>query len=175
MASWNGKVVHPQMQFHRIANLDPGLHERPSWGRRPFFGTLPEGECRALVRVLKEFTSTAEGCFFCLWHGYGFLDDRSYRKVAKLKVPAREYLVFCGPLASIVSFYKHFEGRWGRSPNIWWPEDRAWCVSTEIDLLDTFVGGSKACIEQVLAHPDLEAVRITPGSRIDGSGDTINV
>ncbi len=52
-------------------------------------------------------------CYFALWHGYGFLDDRYFKRVAKLKVPRREeYLVFCGPLNSIMSFYKHVGGRW---------------------------------------------------------------
>ena len=143
MASWNGKVVHPQMQFCRIANLDVHLDEKPSWGRRPFYGMLPEGECQVLISVLKGFTSTPERCYFSLWHGYGFLDDRYFKRVAKLKVPRREeYLVFCGPLNSIMSFYKHVGGRWGQSPNIWWPEDRAWCVATEIDSLDTFALGA---------------------------------
>ena len=38
----------------------------------------------------------------------------------------------------------HYKG-WaflGHSPSIWWPEDRAWCVATDIDLFDTYVGGS---------------------------------
>ena len=176
VASWNGKVVHPQMQFCRIANLDVHLHEKLSWGRIPFYGMLPEGECQVLISVLKGFTSTPERCYFSLWHGYGFLDDRYFKRVAKLKVPRREeYLVFCGPLDSIMSFYKHVGGRWGQSPNIWWPEDRAWCVATEIDSLDTYIGGSKACIERVLGHPDLEALPIGLGARVDASGDTINV
>ena len=81
----------------------------------------------------------------------------------------------CGGGDSIMSFYKHVGGRWGQSPNIWWPEDRAWCVATEIDSLDTYIGGSKACIERVLGHPDLEALPIGLGARVDASGDTINV
>jgi hypothetical protein len=38
----------------------------------------------------------------------------------------------------------HRLGRPGRElsgPNPWWPEDRAWCVATEIDLPYTYVGG----------------------------------
>ena len=88
VASWNGKVVHPQMQFCRIANLDVHLDEKPSWGRIPFYGMLPEDECQVLISVLKGFTSTPERCYFSLWHGYGFLDDRYFKKVAKLKVHA---------------------------------------------------------------------------------------
>ncbi len=176
LASWNGKVVHPQMSFSRIANLDPWLNETPSWGQAPFFGTLPLDECRALVSILKGFTATAECCYFCLWHGYGFLDDRYFKRVAKLKIPGgEEYLVFRGPLDSVMSFYTHVDGIWGRSPNIWWPEDRAWCVATDIDSIDTHVGGNKTCIEQALDNPELEALPIALGARIDYLADSVNV
>lgn len=44
-----------------------------------------------------------------------------------------------------------------RSPNLWWPEDRAWVVGTDIDGDDTLVAGSHTMIDAILAHPDLEA------------------
>ena len=34
--------------------------------------------------------STPERFYFSLWHGYGFLDDRYFKRVAKLKVPRGE-------------------------------------------------------------------------------------
>ena len=158
VASWNGKVVHPQMEFYRIANLDPYLRGHPPWWSPPSYGSLSQEECEALVSVLKGFTSTPERCCFCLWEGWGFLGDRLFKRAAKLKSPGdRRHLVFSGPLEGIRSFY---ERTFSQSPNIWWPEDRAWCVATEIDSVDTYVGGSKACIEQIIAHPDLEALPI---------------
>ena len=122
VAAWNEKVVHPQMSFSRIANLDPWLNETPPWGQAPSFGTLLQDKCRILVSVLRRFSVTAECCCFCLWHGYGFLDDHCLRSVTKLKIADREkYLVLRGSLDSVMSSYAHAEGKWGRSPNIWWP------------------------------------------------------
>ena len=173
VASWNGKVVHPQMQFYRIANLE-GFDDIPPWGQPPRPGHLPEEECIALVSTLREFTATPESCYFCVWEGYGGLFSSSYYKgTPRLEVPGREYVVFHGPLDAIRSFYGRWVGGmwWDQSPNIWWPEDRAWCVATEIDFYDTYVDGSRECIEQVLTHPDLEALPID----IDYSlRDTIN-
>ncbi len=37
-----------------------------------------------------------------------------------------------------------------QTPNLWWPEDRAWFVATEIDLAWTYVGGREALIEQLV-------------------------
>ena len=175
VASWNGKVVHPQMEFSPIANLDPLRYDDPSWGDRPEDGVLPEDECRHLLGVLKEFTSTPKRCYFAVWEGYGGFDDRLYRGAAKLDPPhlSRAYYIFRGPLDGVLSFYEWLF--FHQSPNIWWPEDRAWCVATDIDFNNTFVGGSAACIERVLAHPELEALPIAIDARVDAFGDTINV
>ena len=175
VASWNGKVVHPQAAFHRIANLDPMMYEKPSWGRAPFVGTLPEEECGHLVGILREFTTTPKLCYFAVWEGYGGLDARLDRGAAKLESPylGRAYYIFRGPLGGVMSFYE-----WSffhRSPNLWWPEDRAWCVATDIDSLDSYIGGSEACIERILEHPDLEAFPTTVDTLANGIGDSINL
>ena len=173
VASWNGKVVHPQAAFYRIANLDPMMYEKPSWGRAPFMGILPEEECQNLLSVLREFTATPDRCYFGLWNGYAPLDALYQNKVDTLKVPGREeFYLYHGPLDGVLSFYE-----WSlihRSPNIWWPNDKSWFVATEIDSLDSYVGGSKACIKRILEHPDLEAFPTTVDTLANGIGDTIN-
>lgn len=63
---------------------------------------------------------------------------------------------------------------WGYSPNVWWPEDRAWCVATDIDLYDTYVGGSVECVQAVLDHPDLEALPTSLDAKLDLGGGTVN-
>ena len=50
----------------------------------------------------------------------------------------------------------------------------AWCVATDIDLYDTYVGGSVECIEAIMSNPDLEALPTTIDARLDLHGDTIN-
>ena len=49
-----------------------------------------------------------------------------------------------------------------RSPNLWWPDDRAWCVATEVDYSWTYVAGTVSCIEELLNDPTLEAIPTTP-------------
>ena len=63
---------------------------------------------------------------------------------------------------------------WGDTPNIWWPEDRAWYVATDIDLYDTYVGGSEECIEAILSHLELEALPATLDARLGIGADIIN-
>jgi hypothetical protein len=60
-------------------------------------------------------------------------------------------------------------------PQIWWPDDRAWCVATEIDLDSTYVGGSRAFIERLMGEPELEVMPAVLDDRVDLGADTINV
>ena len=62
----------------------------------------------------------------------------------------------------------------GYPPNIWWPEDWAWCVATDINLYDTYVGGSEECIEAVLDYADLEVLPTSLDALVDMGGDTVN-
>ena len=176
-ASWTGRTVHPLMQFPRIAGLseDPHkMYENPPWGSHPRIGSIPERECRTLVEAVSSFTSTPGNCFFCLWEGYGNIDTRLYKASSRVRAPGRDYLLFRGPIDAIMAFITRDGPFWGRSPSIWWPEDRAWCVATDIDLYDTYVGGSEECVEAVLDNLDLEALPTTLDARLDVGGDTIN-
>ena len=133
VASWTGRTVHPQMQFERIANLseDPGdIYQDPPWGSYPQHGSIPENECLTLVDVLRGFTSTPDQCYFCLWEGYGNIDTRLYKASARVKAPGRSYLLFRGPIDAVMAFLVGKDPWWWDSPNIWWPDDRAWCVAT---------------------------------------------
>ena len=42
---------------------------------------------------------------------------------------------------------------------IWWPRDRQWFVTTEIDFAWTFVAGKSELIDRLVTNRDLEAVR----------------
>ena len=178
VASWTGRAVHPLMQFERVAGLseEPGdIYRDPPWGALPQHGSIPERECRALVDVLGGFTSTPEQCFFGLWEGWGNIDERLYKADSRVRAPHRDHLLFRGPLDAVMSFVEErMDPFWGQSPSIWWPQDRAWCITTDVDLFDTFVGGSEECIEAVLRNPDLEALATTLDAGISLDGDTIN-
>jgi len=79
-----------------------------------------------------------------------------------------QYLLFTGPLDDA--------GRWGarpygpgiprniNSPNLMWPGDHAWFVTTNIDSDWTGVGGTTALANDLLAEPRLEVVRTRYGS-----------
>ncbi len=61
-----------------------------------------------------------------------------------------------------------------RSPNLWWPEDHAWAVASEIDFDSTVVGGSRELVQELLTTPGLEAYGVHRGSDLTAGGDTVN-
>jgi len=172
IASWTGRSVHPLMQFHRIANLPafPG-HRFPSWGNVPSEGELPVAEGDRLIAILRSHTATPDRCYLGLWEGYVVPELNAFAGLPRLMLPHRAYFLFLGPVDSVTSLTV---GDFQHAPNLWWPEDRAWCVATDIDLTETYLAASKACIEGVIADPGLEAYAEPLDGRIDVDGDVIN-
>jgi hypothetical protein len=81
----------------------------------------------------------------------------------RVQFPAREYVLLEGPLDAVAEIGErtHFQGRShfeSHSPNLWWPDDRAWCVATEIDHQSTYVGGPEGLVSELLIDARFEAL-----------------
>jgi hypothetical protein len=195
VAAWSGRTVHAEMQFHSIATPLPGRETASHpWSGEPRLGVLSRYQANALIGLLARRTSTPDRCWFCLWEGYGYLTGamavlvaqfrkegdreppfpgrdamRRHRpklKKSRVRLPERDYLLFTGSVAQ-------GEG-WEDGPNLWWPDDRSWCVASEIDFSYTYVGGSSKLIEEILAHPLVEASPATIDQRITADSDEVN-
>jgi hypothetical protein len=200
VASANSRVMHPAAEWgsitgpwkHRHGSGQPGV-----WDEPPSTGELPHVTARRLAELLVEHTNRREHCFFALCEGgvLGLIvlfpdgmSESERRRVetseragvetwealighgASFKLSGREMRLLNGPLAAIEDFYEHFRGR----PSLWWPSDRAWCVGTDIDLMTTYVGGSRACVGALLDDQKLEALAVSVDQRLTWDADTIN-
>jgi hypothetical protein len=195
VAAWSGKTAHPEMQFHAIAapapDPEPRIYE-------PRLGVLSERQAGALVGQLASFTSTPDSCWLCLWDGYGYLHPggssvflvaarppfaRSrvgFRRLQlrwskprtprpegpRVRLPGRDYILFHAPVAKAVG--------WEDGPNLWWPDDHAWCVASEIDFPYTYVGGSQELVDAIVRDPALESLPARDTDGISYSSDTVN-
>lgn len=94
----------------------------------------------------------------------------------RFRIPQRDYFLLEGPLdaAGELGHRPRPDVFFPQSPNIFWPDDRAWCVATEIDLDSTYIGGSEALAQALLGEPRLEARRVQPGDPINAYSDSIN-
>jgi hypothetical protein len=61
-----------------------------------------------------------------------------------------------------------------RSPNLFWPADRAWFVATEVDFDPTLVGGSIALLDDLLRSSVLETTEVEPTAELHSEADTVN-
>jgi len=184
IASANGRIVHPEMQFPGITG-SPGPNYDPQpgvWDEEPELGSMPKEVAIRLAAILTAYTGTPTSCWFAVWNGFGNLNLP--QDAPKFSIPYRDLFLLRGPLeavaespyvgqsadastlicwpddASVEAVTEAPDlGEWCyQSPNLWWPEDRAWCVATEIDFSWTYVGGSAACVRAILADPALEAL-----------------
>jgi hypothetical protein len=157
----------------------------------PLEGALPRRLCGILAPTLAPFTRSPAECWFCLWEGNGAFwsgahsaldvpgdpslaarihradaraQDEYLREMPKVATYARDYFLLRGPLEAMCAF--EIDG-WYDTPNLCWPDDRAWLLETEVDGYSTYVGGSDAAIDAVLAHPELETVEVFPDTRMD--------
>ena len=138
------------------------LAYRGAAGEQAQIGSVPEALIGPLVEHLGRATTTPEHCFFALWEGGDSPVPISLEPT--LELPHRRYHVFAGPVQGAstnlsASLIAH------QSANLWWPADQAWCVANEIDFAWTYVGGTRRCIDALLADPRLEAVETTATAR----------
>lgn len=172
IAEANSRAVHAEMQFGSIAGTwDRRSPRRDLWTMPPREGTLPRELARALVSVLRLHTAVPEQCWFAVWEGWGSLVVP--RDLPKLELPHRRYYFAKGTVEDALSTVNGPEWAY-QSASIWWPEDHAWCVSTEVDFPYTYVGGTEQCIDAVLAHPEIEALRARLSDGITYDSDTLN-
>lgn len=102
----------------------------------------------------------------------------------RLQLPGRDYLLFTGSLRSAQHLGRRTppdsrqgwqqEWLWRQSPNLLWPQDRSWCLATEIDLDSTLVGGPADLVEALIADPGLESYSVPPDGDLSLYGDRIN-
>jgi hypothetical protein len=181
IAAWSGQTVHPLVQFERLMQPAAGHGDSPRpWAAYPPTGNLPGPTLAALCEILGRHTTSPAKCRFCLWEGYGWIqgsptgfwltsDGRGAPMPPafgaeilagpRVRLPERNYMLFEGPLDAASEMGERPAERTfvPQSPNLFWPDDRAWCVASEIDLDSTYVGGSTAMIAELLAEPALEA------------------
>ncbi|MGH8614080.1 MAG: hypothetical protein ACREYF_19145 [Gammaproteobacteria bacterium] len=202
VAAWSGRTVHPLMAFERISAPASGYGVGVApWIVEPYQGTFASDDVIAQADFLANFTDTPQRCFFAVWEGYGYFTPGATvffcscsfsESGAKPTVPVpeprapappaevltaerftgvgRDYVLYAGLLSAVTSFHVN---RW-HPPNIWWPEDRKWCVATDIDLDSTYVGGSEACIDALVNDARFEVLPTTLDAPVYMEADTLN-
>lgn len=132
--------------------------EHGLWHIQPDVGHVPEDVCAALVPELKSFTRTPHRVTSLVWDGFG-VDYLSRRALGAFDLKfERRCFVYESPIDEV---FELVAPRFVISPALWFPADRAWCVSTDIDDTWSYVGGSRALMDRLLGNINLEAAMVS--------------
>jgi hypothetical protein len=171
VAAFNGRTAHPAMEWASITGSWEfrGSDDQPGmWNDAPAEGHLPVSVAERLAAVLAQHTTTPAECWFAVWSGFG----SGGAPEATLLLPPREYVLSRGPVERAAANFADEPAE--QSANLWWPEDRAWFVATDIDLMTTYVGGSAACIADLVSADGLEVAVVPVDQRVTWDADTAN-
>jgi hypothetical protein len=171
-----GYEAHPLMQWETAGEGWPGTE--------PYVGSLESEPLALLGEVLAGHTRG--WCYFALWEGFGWIPGSRGISFSdghrvppafapdvlsgpRLRLPHRDYLLFRGQLADLLHLGWTYPGGTEdlQSPNLMWPADRSWFVSTEIDFDSTLVGGSEELVDEVVSASGLEAWRVDVADSLD--------
>jgi hypothetical protein len=194
VAQWSGRRLASTSLFDDLVLRDDGTE----WeGSGPDEGHLDRPSCAYLADILEAHTSTPRTSWFCVWSGWGDIDERDLKHgvdvTRRLSASGRPYLLYRGAVDMVISLEFRSRARLllgpapagtlarelvnqdfsvpedsFHSPNFWWPEDRAWFLSTEIDAQSTYIAGSEQLIDGLRNDPMVEVVPASPEDPFDG-------
>ncbi len=172
VARATGRVAHRAMQWCAIAPSGDDAMRSIGIAAPPRADTLDSAVSERLVRVLARETTTPKRCYFAVWEGFGALLGE-VRDAPAFDLPHRRDHPLTGAIGawSDVTQFPPFPGV---GPNLVWPEDRAWCVASEIDLDSTYLGATAPCVESLVSDADLEAYLVGSRDVITADGDALN-
>lgn len=165
--SWQNVADQVGMVVNKTSQWEPLAASLPKQVLKlyepPLEGTLDPEIYEALLSILKTHTNTPGVCWYGVWEGYDYLLG-SVKKAPKYSLSGRHYHLLKGALTlSPVSFC---DGPFFQSANIFWPDDRAWCVASEIDFRSTYIAVSEKAIQDLLAHFPGELFRVELNERV---------
>jgi hypothetical protein len=171
VAALYGRSVTAQTRWPELIGVEDEFHYRNDdtpavpgvWDEHPDEGPTPADVARSLIPVLTRHTRTPGHCWYGLWHGYG---RYAWDGVPVFRTPGREEVLLSGSLEDADSPMQDSDEVLMELPDLWWPQDRAWCVGGDVDLVSTYVGGSAECVADLLALPGLEGYEVSETSAV---------
>ncbi len=169
IAALTGQRLHAETQYAELIrwHADSEYQGPPEPWVEPERGSLRRDECAAAAEALARYTTTPGDCWFCVWEGYGSawtILNRLAERSPRVGLEHRTCLLFRGPVTAATAFH---EGPWFQSPTLWWPDDRAWCVASELDIYSTYVAAAPSVVRALINDSALEVIECSPENDVD--------
>ena len=167
IAAGRGVALGARTRFNDLVGWERSTAQPdPPWPwQPPEPGSLTRDECSVLIDVLARYTSTPDRCWFAVWEGYGWTGFPPQGSgPPRVRLEHRDCLLFSGAVRAADAFRS---GPWFQSPTLWWPDDRAWVVASELDIYSTYLAAGAECIAELVADARVEVLACAPEDRID--------
>lgn len=104
----------------------------------------------------------------CVWEGWA--NDAGPPGAEPFRYRGRDYAKYSIALRDIDEFDKE------HGPvSLVWPTDQSWCLYSDIDTIDAFVGGSAEVVEAIKAVRGLETFDAEASQAFDVTSDQMNI
>ena len=166
-------IPHPKWQ--RVPHQIQGaIYYHGSWMRPVPFDTsdeaflADEGQlvgpwADILFGALSQTTDPTTRCTCCLWDGYGGHRPPTARIETGMNLG---FLLYSARLDVIARWLStHRTPSPTNIPTMIWPPDEQWCVVTPFQFFSTYIAGTDALIDALLARPD--GIDVRPASLSD--------
>jgi hypothetical protein len=198
VAAANGRVMHAAAEWGSLTGSWQLGEQAGVWDTEPELGDVPESVAKRIAAALGRHSATPQQCWFApsamrgepqimllFEEGTPPQEQARVREASEARLaerqrrldaaprfclPDREFRLFQGPLGVLDALYAELDS----PPNLWWADDRAWCVGTDIDLMTTYVGGTRASIDALLADDQLEVLAVSDQQLVTWEADTVN-
>lgn len=145
-----GLTINPGTQWASISSCRlPGEQQG-----QPFEGDLEDNLASELAAVLSRHTG-AGPWWSAIWVGYAENAGLSETSPTIVLPPDRAMLV-----RQINAATFDHRPKDQRLPIRFWPDDHAWCVGADIYSRSILIGGSQACINDLMSQPRIEAIAV---------------
>jgi hypothetical protein len=139
----------------------PAIEQSGDWQIDLDLGCLPREQAEVLASFLGAHTVPQSECWFAVWEGWARL-RHEFLSAPLIDYPDRPMRLLTGEVGDAAVNLASTANDPYLSANCWWPDDRAWCVVTDVDGDSTYVGGSPELTSRLLAS-DLETLCVTSG------------
>ena len=143
--------------MHEGNDVDRLLQPGDQWISGPEVGTLERTIAEKLARLLHPATKRPIECWFAVddWKSSHL---SAYRTTASISTWQDRLLLFRGPLNHLSWSFDLVHGH--QTAKLVWPDDRAWCLGTNLSSHATYIGGTRELINMLHASAEVET-RIT--------------
>lgn len=135
-----------------LRDLLPG-EQAKEFEIEPLIGSLGPKLAPTLADLIqKELTES--NAFFYFWEGLGGLRGASGAQL------------YSGPLRVVHSLHPYPDALF-ESPTLWWSPKETWFIATHTDATSSYLGGPRALVRNLLAHPAVEAQEASTTTVVD--------